>query len=1049
MEYTFYGKLIFDYCCESTPKGTAVVQTDSEGYLIAGDAPADGSDRFNLYGDDSGVVIQSAANGKYVERSDFKDYEVMMPGQPRLPTYKAVQEDRTKATVFYINPQKDQELDWMESPPCVIQELDSSDTKVMANWNYFQSPNKVVGVPTSEVSYFMYTIVTPRVEVILGKSFNDPGHDFTWVDISGSDLTASTAVNLSFSRATAENANFSNCTFPKNVVFSNAKCANINLSGASLPGARCANVDFTGANLDGAKMKSIQLTDATCDNMSAVGTDMSSDSFVARTSFKKAKMNEWSVKNATGLSGCDFSGASLCNAHITAKMIPPSRGGLDLSGADLTKASLHNADTTSVTVYPNSLTISSETNFTGADIRYLDLTGYDLSGVIFTEAKMNGCKLDKTKLDGADLSYATLDEASFTGTATLHGTNLTHASLAGCDLTGAQLGALSLCFFFTQPPSEAKEEPSSAAESSSKEEPSSDYKKLLKALEEPDPDAVVSIFGEEGVHLTGTVTITKSRYKDQAWTITTTTSSTTYRAEVVKIDTMSTIEVSTPVMPAALSKAFLVNTNFSYANLIGVNASGSAFYGTTKESSSISGAQMRDMNLSNANLSNQIFSSSALEGVIFSSAILSNAQFNTVTIGISSTGSTTDFTEATLVGADFDGAMIADANFSDSVFGISNLKDSQPENIAAGAWRFKIPSDEAVSVISELNDNQSFDRSITITNEQLAALSRDNPPTEDIINEFGKEFGNELIPLISDDKLSVTGYVDYWRLDDGYSQYVIMPGFDLTEERPALAVAEGTKYTIPQQPPAKESESESKEKESTLKEKDPTPISYLPLSLQSQLAISPISKELRQALKKVGISVGVNTTLTKASQPSDWQFVNPQNKHSAELTFWLNPINQTEIVVRKSLYHLAKAFPSTSPISDHSTVEPLKDSINQNKQIGWVLDNNSRDPFNTHKEYVYFNILQDADGSLDVYGGAFRVERLSSEGAYEYKNILAGLTNMTQDQLNGPGNICPNGEKSTTCTKNKLSFDEWLHPSKPPAPPSCIPAIDGTYNCPV
>lgn len=92
-------------------------------------------------------------------------------------------------------------------------------------------------------------------------------------------------------------------------------------------------------------------------------------------------------------------------------------------------------------------------NFTGADLRGLDLRGADLSNALLesadlTGADLRGCKLERavlahadltdTRLDGATLVGANLGKAALTRTV-LAGADLKRAQLSGARLTGADL----------------------------------------------------------------------------------------------------------------------------------------------------------------------------------------------------------------------------------------------------------------------------------------------------------------------------------------------------------------------------------------------------------------------------------------------------------------------------------------------------------------------------------------------------------------------------------------------------------------------------------
>lgn len=986
MNHTFLGKWTFDQ------SGT-VVQTDAAGALVIKAAPVDGSDRFNIYGSTAGFVIQSAANGQYLVRSGT--------------AYKAGETDRTKANVF--------KTETTTAPAFRIVDLGVGGTGTPELWN--AQSGAIVAVASSSppaTTVFGNTVVTVGIDKIIASGFSAPHPDMNWVDISGTDLSKIPRTNFDLSGGKAEHANLSNCSFPANISFDQARCKGIDLSGATLDSPGCGNVDFTDAKLDGAKMQAITLTSATCDGMSAVKTDMSTTpanfgaTVISDTSFTKATLDHWTVANGTAVSNCDFTGASLQYADFTGINVQ-GQNGVKVEGADLTGVKLHNTFKNGqviTTVFPGVLRVDNKTNFTNADISYVDLTGYDLSEISFAGANMTGCKLDKTQLDLADLAYATLDGATLTGTVTLHGANLSNASLKGCDLSGAQLGAVSLLF--------------AVAQSSS----SPDYQTLLTALQDDDTATVTQVFGANGVTLTGTVTISKSGFSDKSWTVSTSASQITYAVDLVTVGGVNTIEVGTRTAPAVLSNAFLVNTKFNNANLIGVNASGAALYSINSQSNGMNKAQFRDMQLANSNLSNQSFASITITGVNFDFAILSNANFNGATLGTSSTGLRTSFNGANLLSAKFDGATLNDTVFTNSAFGIGNPKDSNPKNTPVGAWLFSIPAAEAAGVVGELNaaqnvPNQTPPNQFTIPATHLSAFDVPGKPAAGIVSAFSANG----ITLAGDALLTISGETVFWQINDAATPYVIMEAVDTSSGQPVLGVAAGTAYSV-------------------------APTTFLPLSMQSDLIAGKISPALHKALAAAGITVSATATLNMAQQPSDWQIVNGAPCYEV-FNLWLDlSAFGTVIQVRPSLSGLIASFSEFSTaLSTRATILQLLDSATH-AQIGWIIDNNSGDPFNPVTNYVLFRVLQNSDMSLDVYGGLMRVKRLSSEGSFEYANIVAGITTMIESQLAGSGNVAPNGEFSSTNTTNKLPFNAWLRPRVPPRPPLCVPDPSGNFICP-
>jgi len=125
------------------------------------------------------------------------------------------------------------------------------------------------------------------------------------------------------------------------------------------------------------------------------------------------------------LSCGDFSGADLRRVDLTdAKLLGAFLNEAELIGASLKGANLHGA------------------SLNDAQLQSADLTGAYLEGAMLDAAKLQGAVANFARLQGVDLDYAQMQGASF-DRAELQGAALHHAQLQGANLGGAQLqGAL-------------------------------------------------------------------------------------------------------------------------------------------------------------------------------------------------------------------------------------------------------------------------------------------------------------------------------------------------------------------------------------------------------------------------------------------------------------------------------------------------------------------------------------------------------------------------------------------------------------------------------
>ena len=112
----------------------------------------------------------------------------------------------------------------------------------------------------------------------------------------------------------------------------------------------------------------------------------------------------------------------------------------DFNGADLSGADLSWADLTVASFIRSDL---SGASLTGADLSWADLRSTSLSGADLSWADLHRADLSGADLSGADLSWADLHRADLSG-ADLSGADLTGASLYGADLWSADLTGASL-----------------------------------------------------------------------------------------------------------------------------------------------------------------------------------------------------------------------------------------------------------------------------------------------------------------------------------------------------------------------------------------------------------------------------------------------------------------------------------------------------------------------------------------------------------------------------------------------------------------------------
>ncbi len=183
--------------------------------------------------------------------------------------------------------------------------------------------------------------------------------------------------------------------------FNGASMAGADLFGADLSSANLAGADLTGGNLNRVNLISANLTGATLVNATLMRPNVSSTlDFNPREAprFKGADMR--GIRMTTKMIGADFRGANLRGAKLG-----PHEPRADLSSM------------------PASILKSCD--FSGADLREVDLSRAVLTFSRFVGAEMAGMDLNLADLSRADLSGADLTGADLTNA------NLDEANLAG------------------------------------------------------------------------------------------------------------------------------------------------------------------------------------------------------------------------------------------------------------------------------------------------------------------------------------------------------------------------------------------------------------------------------------------------------------------------------------------------------------------------------------------------------------------------------------------------------------------------------------------
>lgn len=800
------------------------------------------------------------------------------------------------------------------------------------------------------------------------------------------DVDWTQASLLDLTQAVLANADLSGGKFAPGTAFHNATADHADFSHAMLDDCDLSGMTLTWARLTNAQMDGIDLSHSDLSHATGTGARITGSRNLAHAVFDDGGFDRADFAGASNIMSTSFRGCSLVGASFKGCSVT---GSMDLTGADLTGAYLSNPADGTTDIYPNQLTFDHTTTFEATTMQYLDLTGYDLSATNLVRADLTGCKLDRANLTMTNLGFAVLDGVTVTGGVAMHGANLTNASLEGADLTGAQLGAVGQRFRVprTDP----------------------DFATLHTALVAADGAGVAKVFMAHGQALEGQVWVRPSTFTpDTAWQVGAQNLPLPFLVVLQGSGPSSSLAAYQPTPPAVLSNAFMVNVNLSGANLFGVRASGAQLYSTVGRSVNLNRAVVDGLQVNNANLGSIDLSQAALNGVNFDYAILTGADFTGATIGIDSNGGQTSFNGTNLQAADFTGATLQNVIFANAACAVANPNDS---STFAGVWLFTMPARTAGLVTDQLD---SAVGTATVPTELLPTMQASGP----VPPGLAAALADAGLKVAADALLVVMTTGTYWHITDGAHHYVVFESVS-DDYAPALGVARGDSYTV-----------------------DAT--CYLDLSLEPSLANGPMAPAVADALAAEGIALSSGAKVTVAQFPKVWQVVSGADLWTLWLMFDSSALGaDTRLAARPAIDNLVAAFGSSSiALSAQAVVTALPSG-------GWLVDNDSENPFNAARGYIQYALLPTPDGGIDVYGHWMRIVRATGQSTQQFFNIPCDTTQLTSRSLAGsPNTVCPNGGTVTSNSTAGVPFSQWLRARLLPTPPVCVPDPSGKFTCP-
>ncbi len=545
----FIGK----WALRSTSAGS-YISLDASGKLVAGGASTPGGNqRFNSYSNTGSGFWLQGNNGKYVAYKG-SGYTAAEPrtGSPALFTLET-----SGASVRLVE--------------------QASGTRYYVS----VSGSTVSRVPVSN----------PPASTLLSRETISPGlddiqafkvavdSDFSWAYMASADLSRVIFTDSNLSDADLSGCNLYGAQFPgTDTNLSRAKFVDAIMSYAVMN-----QVTMPGANLTNSTMLSTKLSDANLQGSNFTGANMTKalllNARVQNSNLADANLSEALIRNAR-LDNADLTRADLRKASVEDIHLP----GATLAAAKLDELDLRTAQ------------IDAKTNFTGASMQKVRLTGCLLPKVTFTRADLSEALLDNTDLTGGDFSYANLTKAKLTGGVKLYSASLSNATLTSTDFTGAQLGAKEASFTMN--------------------------KSLASDLNSGSVTSGVRTAFQNGGHpLSGSAAV-EVRIPNENWVIT--------NVNTIYTVTNNSSELivwvySNEHYAAVLAGAYMPNAVFTNANLYAVDMSGVNWYGAAAKADN---ADLEDVNLSGANLGSMDFTQARMYGCTLSQSILIDTIFN-------------------------------------------------------------------------------------------------------------------------------------------------------------------------------------------------------------------------------------------------------------------------------------------------------------------------------------------------------------------------------------------------------------------------------------
>lgn len=750
------------------------------------------------------------------------------------------------------------------------------------------------------------------------------------------------------------------------------------------------------------------------------GQDLSSAIGFIQANFTQANLSGANLSGVP-MSSSNFTNAIVTNANLSgfntslnnAILTNANFTGTQMNSAQLLKVDFSGANLTNVDMTDASLV---KPNFTDANLTGVKMSnastggGYggniDLTNMQFsTKTCFTRCQMRYNDLRNRDFSGMVFNHADLTGCllerVTLNSVDMSYCNLSGTSITGnvSMVGTNFSNATLTGADLTGAQMGSISLlfRVTGSDNPS--VSQFETALNNDDVATVISIFAANKCLLTGNVTIVSSAYAaGREWTVQNNGASYTVRKE--GSDAEASLAVYKTVVAAILANAFMKDVILTSANLFNVRAAGVQLYGNARLDGNVilEGAQFDNANMGGINLKQ-----AKLYGVNFDYATLTGAQFQGAELTVAATGGAASLTRANLQGANFSDSKLADAIFTDAAVSVADPNNAR---ITWGVWLF-----DTLGTPGLLSEVTAAVNSVELATELLPYIQQGK-----VTKQLQAGFKQQGITISDNALVTIQQYGPYWTLADGKTNYVIFQSCDSDLYQPALGVALGTNDAV-------------------------TPQFFIPLYLEPQLKTGTVTADVVAAFKLNGqITLSSTAQVTACQEPTDWLLTDI----TASYNLWrgLDKLCELALTARAAIPNLLAAFNVNSlPLSSRAT-------LSRNASGGWLLDNDSNNPFNAVINYIKFTLISDtSSGNLCAYGAMMRLVQLSAQGQQQFNNLPCDVTVLGKSMLQ-PTTICPNSARTDVNTAAGIPFNSWMRAQEMPQAPFCVPSADGSYYCP-